>query len=158
MCLGRLRGSSSTFREHIHARLKPRSRLDQINVSPVMWLLVCSTIEVIMHQPSVSGPPSAQTCLYQGKADHVPAVYMEKQASVPTMKQDTLSSHSGWWELWQSEHTRRGRSVFTFTTDTAMMWESVGEYSPSWLSCRPGSQAGLLCEAIQLQLQLLMET
>ena len=154
MCQGRLRGSSSTFRELIHARLEARSRLDQINVSPVMWPLACLTAEVILHSPSVSRPPSGQTCLYQGWADHLPAVYLEKQASVPTTKQGSLSSHSGWSRLWQSEHTGRGRSVFTFTTKSAMMWESIVEYSPSWLQRRPGSQAGLLREAVR---QLLLE-
>lgn len=49
---------------------------------------------------------------------------------------------------------KRGRSVFTFTTEPSMMWESIVEYSPSWLLCRSGSQAGLSCEAIRV---LLME-
>lgn len=100
-----------------------------------LWFVNCKSNTAL---PSVSRPPSWQTCLYQGSADHLPAVHLEKQASVPTMKKGSLCPRSGRSQLWPSERWE-GSGVFTFTTEFTLMWKSIVEYSPfllmCWISC-----------------------
>lgn len=118
MCQGRLRGSGSAFGELIHARLEARSRLDGINMSPVMWPLVSRTTEALLRRPRVSGPPLGQACLHRGKADHLATVYLEK-TTLSADREAGFIKRSLWLVTSLAKRAYRGcgNSVFTFCHD-----------------------------------------
>lgn len=87
-----------------------------------MWPLARPTGAAILHWPSVPGPPSGQSCLNQGKADHLPAVYLAKTGFSDNRETGFIKlPFQLITVLAKKEHTGRKPSVFTFITESAMM-------------------------------------
>lgn len=101
MCQRCLRGSSSNLRGTHSCQTGGQKAIRSNQYGARNVASGPSTAEVIL---CCSGPPSGQTCVYQRRADHFPAVYLEKGASVPATKRGSLCSHSSSSQLWQSEH------------------------------------------------------